>query len=98
MPPSQAVKGFGQFQHDYSLTQRELDLIVSWVEGGAPKGDDKDLPPPIASGQWPLGRPDLILEPEPEQTTSPATGYETRCVTLPISCPPNDPKKMNMKR
>ena len=46
MPPFQAVKGFGSFQDDYALTQHELDQIVAWVEGGAPKGDDKDLPPP----------------------------------------------------
>jgi len=36
MPPYQAVKGFGRFHDDYSLTQREIDQIVSWVEGGAP--------------------------------------------------------------
>jgi hypothetical protein len=40
MPPYQAVKGFGRFHDDYSLTQREIDQIVSWVEGGTPKGDD----------------------------------------------------------
>src|SRR5262249_7007978 len=85
MPPSQAVKGFGQFQHDYTLTQREIDLIVSWVEGGAPKGDDKDLPPQAASGDWTLGKPDLILELPPEQTISSAPGPETRCVTLPTN-------------
>ena len=45
MPPSQAVKGFGQFEHDYGLTQHEVDQIVAWVDGGTPKGDDKDLPP-----------------------------------------------------
>ncbi|HJZ82185.1 MAG TPA: heavy metal-binding domain-containing protein [Pyrinomonadaceae bacterium] len=104
MPPSQAVKGFGQFQHDYALTQRELDLIVSWVEGGAPKGDDKDLPP-RTSDDWPLGKPDLILSagaawrsgtgvPPMDaqdvratlpQTNLSATGYETRCVTLPTN-------------
>jgi len=45
MPPSQAVKGFGQFEDDYGLTQHEVDQIVAWVDGGTPKGDDKDLPP-----------------------------------------------------
>jgi hypothetical protein len=44
MPPSQAVKGFGQFENDYGLTQHEVDQIVAWVDGGTPKGDDKDLP------------------------------------------------------
>jgi hypothetical protein len=45
MPPSQVVKGFGQFEDDYGLTQHEVDQIVAWVDGGTPKGDDKDLPP-----------------------------------------------------
>ena len=85
MPPSQAVKGFGQFQHDYTLTQREIDLIVSWVEGGAPKGDDKDLPPASAAYVWPLGKPDLILEPKDEQTVLSVTDSETRCLTLPTN-------------
>src|SRR6185503_18457341 len=43
MPPFQAVKGFGTFHDDYTLTQHEMDQIVGWVEGGAPKGEDKDL-------------------------------------------------------
>jgi hypothetical protein len=45
MPPGQAVKGFGQFEDNYGLTQHEVDQIVAWVDGGTPKGDDKDLPP-----------------------------------------------------
>jgi hypothetical protein len=47
MPPSQAVKGFGRFEDDYGLTQHEVDQIVAWVDGGTPKGDDKDLPPDL---------------------------------------------------
>lgn len=44
MPPWGAVKGFGEFRDDPSLTQPEIDMIVNWVEGGAPKGDDIFLP------------------------------------------------------
>jgi len=67
MPPWHAVKGYGDFLNAPSLTQREADLIVNWVEGGAPKGDDKDLPSePLYSDDWPLGEPDLVLEPEQE--------------------------------
>src|SRR5262245_28680769 len=44
MMPYQAVKGFGIFHRDYILPQREVDLIVSWVEGGAPRGEEKDYP------------------------------------------------------
>ena len=89
MPPYQAVKGFGHFRNDYSMTQHEIDQIVSWVEGGAPKGDDNDLPK-LASGpdDWPLGRPDLILETKTEANiSSSSTGRapEYRCVVLPTN-------------
>jgi hypothetical protein len=45
MPPWGAVKGFGQFRNDESLTDPEIEMLVLWVEGGAPKGDDIYLPP-----------------------------------------------------
>ena len=45
MPPWSAVKGFGDFQDDQGLTQEQIDLIANWVEGGAPEGDPKLLPP-----------------------------------------------------
>jgi hypothetical protein len=46
MPPWDAVKGVGEFRGDLSLAQPELDLIVNWVEGGAPEGDPAYLPAP----------------------------------------------------
>ena len=45
MPPWGAVKGVGEFRDDPSLSQIEIDMIVNWVEGGAPEGDDAYLPP-----------------------------------------------------
>src|SRR6266480_6131592 len=39
MPPWDAVKGVGEFRDDPSLSLPEMDLIVSWVEGGAPEGN-----------------------------------------------------------
>ena len=44
MPPWGAVKGVGEFRGDPSLSQIEIDMIVNWVEGGAPKGDEAYLP------------------------------------------------------
>ena len=44
MPPWGAVKGFGQFRDDQSLADPEIEMLVLWVEGGAPKGDDIYLP------------------------------------------------------
>jgi len=45
MPPWGAVKGFGEFRNDASLAEPEIEMLVLWVEGGAPKGDDIYLPP-----------------------------------------------------
>ena len=44
MPPWNAVKGFGEFKNDPSLTQEEISLIADWVEGGAPEGNPQLLP------------------------------------------------------
>lgn len=44
MPPWGAVKGFGDFSNDASLTQEELHTLADWVEGGAPEGDPNLLP------------------------------------------------------
>jgi hypothetical protein len=44
MPPWGAVKGFGDFRNDQALTPEQIELIVSWVTGGVPEGEAKDLP------------------------------------------------------
>lgn len=45
MPPWGAVKGFGEFRDEQALTPEQIEVIADWVEGGAPEGDEKDLPP-----------------------------------------------------
>lgn len=44
MPPWDAVKGVGDFRDDLSLPEPEMDVIVGWVEGGAPEGNPIYLP------------------------------------------------------
>ena len=46
MPPWGAIKGFGDFRNDQALTPEEMEIVVSWADGGVPEGEDKDLPPP----------------------------------------------------
>src|SRR5688572_3726004 len=82
MPPWNAVAGYGEFSNDTSLSSRDLDLITAWVDGGAPKGDDKDLPSlPDFSKPWPLGLPDVILEPASPFTLREG-GDEQHCFVL----------------
>jgi hypothetical protein len=72
MPPWHIDRTVGvqKFKNDRSLTDQELDIVLRWVNAGAPKGDARDMPPPV---QWPSeekwnfaelfgGPPDLILK------------------------------------
>lgn len=79
MPPWHAIKGYGEFRNAPSFTQRDIDLLVNWVEGGAPKGEDKDLPEgPLFSDDWQLGKPDLVLKLESEaDIAADADGFRT---------------------
>jgi len=88
MMPYQAVKGYGSFHRDYILPQREVDLIVSWVEGGAPRGEEKDYPKEkidelIKGDNWSIGQPDLILQPDKEIKIEAESQDITHCVQLP---------------
>ncbi|MBI4472853.1 MAG: thiol-disulfide isomerase [Acidobacteria bacterium] len=62
MPPWLADPRFGHFENDRRLSEKEIATIVSWVNAGAPKGNDKDLPaPPKFVEGWTLGQPDVVL-------------------------------------
>ncbi|MEO8026846.1 MAG: thiol-disulfide isomerase [Bryobacteraceae bacterium] len=74
MPPWFADPHFGKFSNDLSLVQREIDTLVKWIDGGAPEGDPKDLPRPVAfEDGWNIGKPDLVVE-LPRPLPVPATG------------------------
>jgi mono/diheme cytochrome c family protein len=47
MPPWGAVKGFGDFRNDQSLTQEQLELITDWIEDDAPKGNNPNVLPKV---------------------------------------------------
>lgn len=57
MPPWGAVKGFGEFRDDLSLTQEEVGLFADWVAGGAPEGEPAYLPPPFQAAGHPAAAP-----------------------------------------
>lgn len=67
MPPWSAVNGYGHFANDISLTGREVSLILSWADGGAPSGvllQDEDKQPMIVPSLhgWERGAPDAVVE------------------------------------
>ncbi len=84
MPPWGADPAHGLFKNDPRLTDKEIATILAWVDGGAPKGDNKDLPklPEFADG-WTIGTPDAIFEMK-EPFAIPATGtVEYQYIRIP---------------
>ncbi|MEE2830565.1 MAG: monooxygenase [Myxococcota bacterium] len=45
MPPWPPADDCQSYEHDRSLTGAERDLLLAWVEAGAPEGDPSDAPP-----------------------------------------------------
>src|SRR5437868_12300567 len=72
MPPWHIDKSVGvqKFKNDMSLSDDQIDTIVKWVDGGAPQGDPKDMPPPkplVTDNEWQgvrdgFGPPDLVIK------------------------------------
>ncbi|HEU4386150.1 MAG TPA: cytochrome c [Blastocatellia bacterium] len=74
MPPWFADPKHGEFSNDCRLSQKEIDTITAWVDGGAKEGDPKDLPrnPNFTEG-WQMGKPDVVLS-MPAEYSVPAEG------------------------
>ena len=69
--PSQSLK----MRNDPSLSEAQITTIAAWVDGGAPKGNDADMPPkPAFAEGWTRGtEPDYVLE-MPVEFDIPAEG------------------------
>jgi mono/diheme cytochrome c family protein len=78
MPPWHVDRNIGitKFKDDPSLSESEIATIVSWVDGGAPRGNLADMPKPrdfSDADQWFIGKPDIIVTNE-KAYVLPATG------------------------
>ena len=67
MPPWYIDKNVGirHFKDDASLSDEQIATIVTWVDGGAPKGNPADMPPPRQFEdleKWHIAPPDLIVQ------------------------------------
>ncbi|MFL6216501.1 MAG: c-type cytochrome [Blastocatellia bacterium] len=73
MPPWSPDPHYGQFTNEKRLTDKEVETIVAWVDGGAKEGNPKDLPPTpeFAKGGWTIGKPDAVFEMGEEWTINP---------------------------
>ena len=64
MPPWHLDRSIGTYQDDPSLSDEEIATIAAWADGGAPRGNPEDAPPPLALDAldaWTWGEPDWIV-------------------------------------
>lgn len=67
MPPwfIDRTVGITKFNDDPSLSDKEIQTIAAWVDGGAVKGDLADMPPPRQfddADAWHIGKPDIVVK------------------------------------
>ena len=79
MPPWPAdPRNSMKFRNERYLDQRDVDTLAAWVDAGAPRGNDADLPPkPDFPAEWTYegGEPDYVFELPVEYTVA-AEGEE----------------------
>ena len=87
MPPWHADPHIGVWKNDISLNVQQTQMLLHWIEAGAPRGAGPDplAEVKVAAAEWPLGQPDLVLN-IPEHTV-PASGvvdYQFPTVKNPL--------------
>jgi len=76
MPPWKADKGDVAFRNERRLKDADIAVLERWLAAGMPEGDKSDLPPqPVFAGDWPLGKPDLVVK-MPKAYRVPAEGRD----------------------
>jgi mono/diheme cytochrome c family protein len=87
MPPWFADSPKGVFTNERGLTDKQIETIVAWANGGAKAGDKAKAPAPVTfadveNGGYTLGKPDLIVKMPP---TWPAATPCTTCAAASSS-------------
>ncbi|MEM7479304.1 MAG: redoxin domain-containing protein [Planctomycetota bacterium] len=77
MPPWKAEPGFGHFQAERILSDRQISVLTQWNESGKAEGSSAEMlpPPPLPRGDWRMGQPDMVLK-MPEPFEVPAEGKD----------------------
>jgi hypothetical protein len=73
MPKWHAVRGYGDFSNDPSLSMFEIALITAWADGGAPRG-----PEPSAAARQPAPRRNRI------ESSTTLTKHQLPCGERPL--------------
>jgi len=97
MPPWAAVPGYGEFANDNSLTLREVQFLVSWVEGLGPRNAGtvflnvqdpgtrprEEIRAQPHTGHWQLGQPGLTRTLSPNRIDAGQADHVRRVVIDP---------------
>ncbi|NBO91373.1 MAG: hypothetical protein EBV06_03515, partial [Planctomycetia bacterium] len=72
MPPWYADPKHGQWANDKRLDADEKKTLLAWLDGGMPRGEDRDAPAPrLFPSGWQIGKPDRVIQ-MPQSFTVPA--------------------------
>jgi hypothetical protein len=88
MPPFQPDATVGHWQDDARLSADQKKALVHWIDAGAPRGTGEDPLKKIKfqAPEWPLGKPDKIVEMAPVKI--PASGVlDYQYPTAPMALP-----------
>jgi thiol-disulfide isomerase/thioredoxin len=62
MPPWYADPRHGEWANDRRLSKEEKQTLLTWLDGGMPKGDARDMPPARKFPEgWVIGKPDVVF-------------------------------------
>ncbi len=85
MPPWKPSEGIA-FHNERRLSDKDIATLAAWVDGGTPKGDEKDAPAKVTFPEgWKLGTPDLVLTVDNDFLLGPNGKDVFRCFVLPTS-------------
>lgn len=82
MPPWPPNSDYRSFAHERVLTQEEIDMIVTWVNDGAPEGAGSPPMAPVYTTIEAITNPDLVLT-MPSYTVNSAANDVYRCFVIP---------------
>ena len=86
MPPWGVGRSTLKFSNDRQISDQEIATIAKWVDAGAPKGNDADLPePPSYPGGWKFNsEPDVVVKMPVEFTIEPRAEYPMLDFYVPV--------------
>jgi len=91
MPPFDADSHYLAFANDENLTGAEIKTLVHWIEAGSPSdipegGEDPLVKGVTARAEWPLGKPDLIVDiPSYDVPAAGVVDYQIPAVKNPLT-------------